>query len=499
MKKLLTLILAMLMLLSFFACRITSNRVTNSENNNATNNNENESTNNGNTDSDNNGLNVNKTICTSHNYVNNICSVCNCSLWNGEIDTSWYSVVNTEFNISTAEEFAGFAKLVNDGTDFHDVTIKLCSHLDLNAKEWAPIGFLTGTFPNEIKQAFAGTFDGAGYNITNFVITAVASSNSTNSVGLFGYSQGKIENIILDKFRIDVKMATSSLDGATLGDIYVGGISGYNSGIINNCKTNGLIEVTTASHNVIIGGVAGENEGNIKSCINNSNVSGEGCYIYGGGVVGRNWEIGSIEKCSSSGDISGIGTYDCHIGGLIGQIGNKTREKSVIKNCYSTGNIFASSEQKCFAGGLVGFLYNGAEIYNSYALGNIIGESSLKNHYTNLNGNSNSYAGGLVGYIDYAYYTRSLSVHDCWVTSGIDLKTENGDGYAGFICGNYDEVLFSNCYYSNEVLLKADHIITFGTPAGSEVFMNIAFYQNKMTAWDGNIWNLADKTYPTLK
>jgi len=497
MKKLLALILTVSMLLFLVACIKTTNNNgfdTNNDdiNNGVVDNSESTSTNND-------KQNDVKTICDTHNYIDNICSACGCSLWSGEVDTSWYSVVNTEFNISTAEQFAGFAKLVNAGTDFYGATITLSSHLDLNEKEWKPIGFLTGTLSNEIKQAFAGTFDGAGYNITNFIITSVISSDSTNSIGLFGYSEGKIENIILDRFHIDIGIAKSSPNGAPLGAIHVGGIAGCNSGIINNCKTNGIIEVNAVAHNVILGGVAGENEGDIKSCTNNSNVSGEGCHIYGGGVVGRNWEIGSIEKCSSCGDISGIGTYDCHIGGLVGQIGNKKREKSVIKNCYSTGDVSGLSEQKCFVGGLVGYLYNGSEINNSYAFGNITGVSLLKEHYINFGGDSNNYAGGLVGYIDYAYYTRSLSVSNCWATSNIKLQTENGDGYAGFICGNYDEALFSNCYYSEEMLVETDHVVTFGTPANSNDFKNIVFYQNKMTAWNSEIWSFKDGEYPTLK
>ena len=482
MKKFLTLILAVLMILSFVACNNALSGDTNSESNNTENNNGGESTDNGHTDSDDSNLNDEKPMCATHNYVNNICSVCNCSLWNGNIDTSWYSVVDTEFNISTAEQFAGFAQLVNNGTNFHDTTIELSVNIDLNNKEWVPIG--TANTP------FAGVLNGAEHTISNLIITSVSSSNLTESFGLLGYSEGKIENVNVDNLKIDI-----TLDN----NIYVGGVVGYNSGTINNCHANGAIAANTVSHGVFIGGVAGENEGDIKNCSNKSDVSCEGSSIYMGGVVGRSWEIVSIEQCSSSGDISGISSHNCYIGGIVGQIGNKKREKSVIKNCYSLGDISGSSEQKCFVGGLVGFLYNGSEIYNSYAFGNITGASLLKEHYVNFGGDSNNYAGGLVGYIDYAHFTRSLSVSNCWATSNIVLKTENGDGYAGFICGNYDEALFSNCYYSNEMLVETDHVVTFGTPANSNDFKNIAFYQNKMTAWDSKIWNLIDKTYPTLK
>ena len=52
-----------------------------------------------------------KILCKNHNYVNNVCQSCNCSLWSGEVDTSWYSAVKKEFEITTAEQLAGFASL----------------------------------------------------------------------------------------------------------------------------------------------------------------------------------------------------------------------------------------------------------------------------------------------------------------------------------------------------------------------------------------------------
>ena len=49
--------------------------------------------------------------CDKHNYVNNVCQSCNCSLWSGEVDTSRYSAVKKEFEITTSEQLAGFASL----------------------------------------------------------------------------------------------------------------------------------------------------------------------------------------------------------------------------------------------------------------------------------------------------------------------------------------------------------------------------------------------------
>jgi hypothetical protein len=120
------------------------------------------------------------------------------SIWNGKIDTNWYKESKTEFTIITAEQLAGFAKLVNDGNDFSGKTVKLGRDIILNdttiwqywknnvpAKEWTPIG-------NYKENSFRGTFDGSG-----FTVSGIYSNNSKYNQGLFGYVDfsGTIENL----------------------------------------------------------------------------------------------------------------------------------------------------------------------------------------------------------------------------------------------------------------------------------------------------------------
>jgi hypothetical protein len=118
----------------------------------------------------------------------------NAAVWNGTADTTWYTShkTDTEFTITTAEQLAGLAKLVN-GSDANgsytmsDKTIKLGANIMLNdttdwknwasaapANEWVPIG-------RNNDYAFRGTFDGNGHMISGLYI------NSANSYqGLFG-------------------------------------------------------------------------------------------------------------------------------------------------------------------------------------------------------------------------------------------------------------------------------------------------------------------------
>ena len=46
-------------------------------------------------------------------------------IWDGTTDTSWYDSEETEFHISTPEELAGLAELVNDGKSMSGQTFVL--------------------------------------------------------------------------------------------------------------------------------------------------------------------------------------------------------------------------------------------------------------------------------------------------------------------------------------------------------------------------------------
>jgi hypothetical protein len=56
----------------------------------------------------------------------------NPAIWNGKADTAWYNDSQTEFTITTPEQLAGLAKLVEGGNDFYDKTIKLGADIMLN-------------------------------------------------------------------------------------------------------------------------------------------------------------------------------------------------------------------------------------------------------------------------------------------------------------------------------------------------------------------------------
>ena len=75
--------------------------------------------------------------------------------WDGTADTTWYNDTDTEFHLTTAEQLAGLAEIVNNGNTMEGKTIFLENDLDLAGQEWTSIG--NG---NNVSNYFAGNFNG---------------------------------------------------------------------------------------------------------------------------------------------------------------------------------------------------------------------------------------------------------------------------------------------------------------------------------------------------
>ena len=87
-------------------------------------------------------------------------------IWDGTADVSWYESSAQAYNITTAEQLAGLAKMVNEGNTFKGKTVILGADIFLNdtagvtdlawisdeRNVWTPIG--NGDHP------FMGEFDG---------------------------------------------------------------------------------------------------------------------------------------------------------------------------------------------------------------------------------------------------------------------------------------------------------------------------------------------------
>ena len=272
-----------------------------------------------------------------------------------DADTSWYDENGTEFTISTADQLAGLAGLVNGGNQFEGITVTLGSDIDLGNQEWTPIAVLT--------TKFYGVFDGGNHTISGLSIA----SESTMQ-GLFGVNFGTIRNVTVS--------GTVSSTGS-----FIGGIAGISYGTIENCVN--AAEVSGAGD---VGGIVGCSYGAVVNCENTAKVSGDSNV---GGIVGN--EVSSmddtsvVQNCTNSGTVSGAQ----NVGGIVGQ-----DMYSFIDSCTNRGEVSGNSANT--VGGVCGSIsgkpaamsncvsYNGAiygqnmsgVIENSIGAEAVIGESA---------------------------------------------------------------------------------------------------------------------------
>lgn len=201
--------------------------------------------------------------------------------WDGTADTSWYNEADTEFVLDSAEQFAGFAKLVDAGNTFEGKTIKLSADLDLYSEDasgervsFDPIGY-------GYNVVFKGIFDGNDKTISNLYQNgwALGLDYSTEGGGLFAsVVDATIKNLTVDKAEIVMEC------------IDMGTIVGYSYG---DCTYQNITvkNSTIANYNRYTGGVVGEVNG--KQTFKNVDVIDT--------TVSALW-----------------GTYDASLGGIVG-------------------------------------------------------------------------------------------------------------------------------------------------------------------------------------
>ena len=112
---------------------------------------------------------------------------------------------NGVIEIDSAEELAGLAKSVNKGDSYQDITIKLTTNIDLNNREWTPIGFGSSgggenIFMDGNSVPFDGIFDGDNHTIYNLKVSQFVGggiqNNSASGIGLFGHIlHAEIKNV----------------------------------------------------------------------------------------------------------------------------------------------------------------------------------------------------------------------------------------------------------------------------------------------------------------
>lgn len=386
--------------------------------------------------------------------------------------------------ITTAEDLAA----VHNDLDGHYV---LGNDIDLSGYDHTPIG-------NEAEGAFTGSFDGEGFTLSNLTV-----KEATKYVGLFGYLEGTVKNVILDAVEIEgaryvggvVGYATadttitdcSVLSGSVtcsdpLINTYTGGVVGYCGSSLDGQFTNkASIVVEVSVSGAYTGGIVGFCVGDLNGVfINDADIS----VNYGksvGGIVGE-CRNATFNNSTNSGTIvfTRASAYNANVGGLIGlctdakltgcanekpvmfshinyyYTGTSYRnvggiiggcEKGELINCRNDGYISAEDSanySKCRSGGMIGYVTD-AIVENCINTGSI----SASSHNWKSSSGPCSAAGGMIGFAQKSEFLNCLnsgnisSVGECGSVVGLHQS------YAGGILGRSEASVSLNCCTNN--------------------------------------------------
>lgn len=291
--------------------------------------------------------------------------------WDGSADVTWYDASDpqTEYTLYTAEQLAGFGRLISEKTQgFKGVTIKLGANIDLSGHEWMPIGAENDAEDN--WRTFYGTFDGQGHAVSNMTIDKSAST--VNDCGFF-YDLGSscVQNLRLENIYLNLEEANTWYCG---GLAYLAGGSTGSPAVIRNVSVSGTI---AAPNGEVVGGFVGCSQYGgvtIEGCSSDVSIQASGSDTGIGGFVGASGFTNStdmvFEDCVFTGSIEFAGD-DSLLGGLVGQAGTTSESRSpVIQNCVvATKDIrsTSSTSEGSSAVAYLGCIASPADAYGTIA------------------------------------------------------------------------------------------------------------------------------------
>lgn len=257
--------------------------------------------------------------------------------WTGE------GTLNNPYIITTSQQLADFAYMVNNGTSYSGNYIKLAADIDLNYGstvtdasasyiQWKPIG--------GDSKAFQGNFDGANHTVKGLYI-----NSSCSYAGLFGLINGS--SAVVKNVSVQGYMKVTN-------GYYVGGVVGYiSNATLTKCANSVEIVATMgSSSSYACGGVVGYNDGTTKFCVNFADITASSTANYTlivGGVCGYNYE--NIWNSENYGNILGQSSSSgCQSGGIVG-----CSYSGQINNCVSAGAIKGKANSTSYTGGIFGY------------------------------------------------------------------------------------------------------------------------------------------------
>ena len=383
------------------------------------------------------------------------------SIWTiDESGKSFPYLVNVKKPIQVLKENINYDGFTGEGTEENPILIE-------NAEQLSKINLLTGkeylklttdidatnieNF-NYTSRIFSGTLNGDNHKISNLTVKP-----DDNYVGIFGQNYGIVQDLKIENLKIDME-ANNNIS-------YIGGIAGYNKGVIKNVQINGSINNSGNATVLYMGQIAGYNIEKLENTATNGTLtnSGEAEHLYFGQVAGCN--DNTITRANSEGTIKNTGNVTtAYVGGIIG-LNNEW-----ISTSSNKGTIIANSIKNIYEGGIVG--KSRGKVVNSYSKGNV-----------NIEGTT-AVVGGIIG-------ENSGNVTNTYSIDNIQKIVNNE--ISGGIVGNNSGELVSSYYYIENVSNEEGK----GIRQTLDELKNIITYDN----WDfDEIWSIEENvSLPTFK
>ena len=369
--------------------------------------------------------------------------------WDGSIASGFAGGKGTEsapYRITTAAQLAFLAQQINSEnvTTYTGKHFRLDANLDLDGREWTPIGY-TDT------AAFGGHFDGNGHTVSNFRIT----TQETAYLGLFGCVHGgTLQNLHVTSVTVNVHAPAS---------VFASALVGYTDGNVRGCSAQGSVTVHTTEASAL---------------------------SFAGGLVGYQTG-GEITNCSAQVHVSASAVGDAanaYAGGLAAYLAGIH-----VSNSYAHGNVYAevsSVSSTAFAGGLVGEASKNA-LFSGYATGAVQARSRYE-----------AYVGGLIG-----NHRSGQSIAGCWASGDVSALCENTDRcFVGGLAGR-TKATITACYrYEGQSVTdqSADDPLTQTGESCSLDQLNSTLFYTDTLGWDVAVWNCSgldfeSSMYPVLQ
>ena len=373
---------------------------------------------------------------------------------------------DSPYIVESAEDLAFLAKSVNEGNTYEGKYIVQTADIDLGGKEWTPIGHQKINSA-ETDAPFAGVYSGLGHKVTGLSITTALD----NHIGLFGYvmsgeTEAGIANLTVE--------GAITVNGVSYNNIGIGGLAGsiakdttsFKAPLaVINCISNVTVTATGTTGEPRVGGLAGYAfNTKLENCVNNGNVIYEsnnqtrtaglvgqtnrshfiGCVNNGNVTV----DMGTAGKAGRAAGIASVVTR----GGVKGD--EATATYTIFENCINNGAISGKNGNNMWVAGIAADFYVNATNWPGkdakVKFINCLNNGAIKSETSNTA--NYPHAGGIAGYTQNGYTDFEFigCVNNAEISS-IGGKEVRAGGIVGSVYASAAEYKFDNCVAVGEL------------------------------------------------